>query len=264
VQSASVTTETEGWFVDTLFTYGLTDRLSLFAGLNYQYDVEVTSETSPRDDRYNQDGLANPVLGGVFRLWNQADSVVNLDFGAIGRVKIQDQEFGKASGADSVDGNAADGRSSTELFARVGQKWNEANEWQLTGGLNHHFDGEHEQAQISGSNTKFDDASSTDFYVKAAYQYRPVNEFMMALALQGTYVGERSIEDETNLKQEMDSHLDWDLTFKAKYLITSGVVANFTLGQSRYPDYKGKFDGNNFDIEKRKNSRIGLGVDLLF
>lgn len=256
--------ETEGWYVDTLLTVGVMDNLNLFAGLNYQYDVEVSSETTPTEAKFYQDGLANPLVGGVFRILNQSDSMMNLDVGAIGRFAIADEEIGDASGSDSVDGNAAEGRNSLEVFGRVGQKWNEANEWQLSAGIVQHMSGESTQLGISGNDTDRDEDSSMDMYVKAAYQYRPVNEFMMSLAVQGTRVGDKETELDGGTTIEEDSHIDFDLTFKAKYLITSNFIANFTLGHGELADYDADVNGNAVELKQRKSSRMGVGVDWLF
>jgi hypothetical protein len=264
-QLAEITKETEGWYLDSLLSYGYSSKLNFFAGLNYQYDVEVTNEDAPSDDRYSLDGLANPLLGGVYRFVNQSESLVNVDFGLIARLKLEDQKIGSASGALAKDGNAADGRSSYEIFGRLGRKWNEANEWQVTAGLNHHLSGTSKQLATTGANSKLDDSSSTDGYLKLGYQYRPVNEFMMLFTAQGSYIGSKSIENESSQSQDLNSHLDLDFTFKAKYLVTSNLVANFTLGQGRYSNYKGEnFDGSKIDIEKRRASRIGVGIDWLF
>ncbi|HXH74629.1 MAG TPA: hypothetical protein VNJ08_06665 [Bacteriovoracaceae bacterium] len=262
----AVTSETEGWYLGSLLTYGISNRFNIFGGLNYQFDVEVANETAPTNKPYNQDGLANPVIGGIGRLYNQNDNSMNVDFGFIGRANIEDQELGTWSGSDPVDGNAADGRSSMEFFARAGKKWNEANEWQLTAGIIQNMEGDVEQkAPASGASTESDVNSSIDTYLRAAYQYRPVNEFMIALTAQATQVGEASAEEKiTGTETTLDSHLDMDFRFQAKYLVTSNFITRFTLSQSRNSDFKGDVAGTNFDIEKRRTAIMGLGVDWLF
>lgn len=256
---AGTTTEREGFYADALYTYGVSDRLNLYAGLSYQYDVKTKSETVPTDSHFTNDGLTNPVVGGIIRLLDQGTSGFNGDLGVTARINVMDEERGDASGPDSKDGNAADGRHSVDLFGRLGNKWNEANEWQLVAGALHHFEGEYDQHAAGGGKTTVDVDASTDFYVRAAYQYRPVNEWMMALIAQATRVGERT-EETGGVDSDFDEHLDYDFTFRAQYLITENFIANFTYGQTLYPDY----DVDTAEVKRRMGSRWGLGLSWLF
>jgi hypothetical protein len=252
--------EVEGWYNEALFTYGVNDQLNLFGGLNYRYDVGVSANNSTK---YNLDGLENPLFGGVYRLVSQGDAAFNFDVGAVGRLNVEDEESGGFSGAESKDGNAADGRNSIELFARMGNKWNEANEWQGSAGLVYHMSGERTFTGVGGaSDSTIDVDSSMDLFLRGIYQYRPVPEFMMAFEAKMTFVGTKE-EESQGESFDYDSHLDLDFTYKAKYLVTSNVIANFTLGVSRLPDYDVDF-GEDSEIKRRRASRLGVGVDWLF
>ncbi len=254
--------ETEGWYVDGLVNFGLMDDLTLFAGVNYQYDLESSNETT-NAARFNSDGMGNPIVGGVYRLMRQNDFGANFDLGALARVNVQDEEVGSSSGSNSVDGNAAVGRSSVDVFARLGNKWDEANEWQTVIGGVYHQSGERTDLGLNGaSDVTTDLDSSMDYYLKATYQYRPVNEFMMALGAQATYVGAKE-EDTSGVVTDYDSHLDLNFSFKAKYLVTSDVVANVSLSVSELPDYDAD-QGGKIEITERSASRMGFGVDWLF
>lgn len=256
--------ETEGWYLDTLLTYGVSNRFNLFAGLNYQYDVEVENLTTPSNARFKQDGLANPVLGGIYRLQTQSDGSFNFDLGAISRVSVMDAETGDSSGQNSKDGNAADARTSIEFFGRLGKKWNEANEWQLTAGVIQHLEGDSKVLGTAGD-TKMEEKSSTDVYARAAYQYRPVHEFFMTLSVQATQVGEADLNNKTaNTKSTYKSHLDWDFRYDAKYLIADSCIVRVGYALGRNPDYKVKSAGGTGDIEKRHEQHMVIGTDWLF
>ncbi len=261
---AGVTEEQEGYQANALVTYGLSDNFNLFAGLSYLHDFETQSETSPANAHYDEDGFTSPLFGGIYRLASQNDSSFNFDLGAIGRFQVQDAERGSATGADSSDGNASSNGHSAEVFARVGKKWNEANEWQLTAGVTQNLEGEYEVKSAAGD-TEFETDASTDFFARAAYQYRPVNEFMLSLAFQATQFGETTEESKTTgAEVDYNDHLDFDVDFVAKYLVTDTAIVRFNLGHGINRGFKGENAGVDFEIKQRKESRIGLGAELLF
>lgn len=256
-QVGGTKTETRGVVTETQFTYGLMDNLNAFIGLDYAFDLQT--ETSGNPD-WNSDGLANPEIGAIFRLTNQNDSSYNIDLGAIARINIEDAETGSAD----EDGNYANGRSSLEVLSRIGRKWNEANEWQLTAGVNYFNDGETTEVAVA-SDTDRDDYASMDIYVRAAYQYRPVNEFMMALSAQATQVGAFDSErTATNVDIERDSHIDMDFRFTAKYFVTENFIAKFHYGMSRNEEYDVDTAGVIDEVQNRRENFFGLGVDFLF
>lgn len=246
--------ETEGTRLNTQATVGLSEKINLYAGLGYNLNVQVDNSAN----KHNIDGLTNPYLGGLYRLQNQNDGSVNIDIGISGRFNLIDAE----AGSGKKDGNAANGRHQSELYGRVGRKWNEANEWQLQAGVLHHYDGESEVN--SSPKEELDEEASTDYYLRAAYQYRPVKEFMMTLAAQGTMVGEKDVKNKpANTKTNLDSHLDLDFDFIARYLITENFIGRFNYGVGRNPDYDGDENGVGFEVEKRRENRISLGIDWL-
>src|SRR5690606_29383636 len=124
---------------ESRFAYAFTNQLNAFIGLDYAYDMETEDRTdlnaSPQIADIENDGLANPMIGVNYRLMNQNNAPFNLDFGAVARIAIEDAEEGVNTGVDATHGNFANGRNSLELNARLGQKWNEANEWQVAAGL---------------------------------------------------------------------------------------------------------------------------------
>lgn len=254
---ADTTVETRGVLFSTTYTYAFTDTFNAFVGLDYAYDRQSEDKTDANDPKLNSfysDGFANPALGANYRLMNQNSARYNVDFGAIARINIQDAQQGALGGKD---GNFADGRSSLELNARMGRKWNEANEWQLAVGANYFLDGEFDQKTNTGTNT-VDQDSSTDFFLRGTYQYRPVNEFMLLLSAQATRVAE--IDGDI----ESDAHVDMDFRFTAKYLITESFIAKFNYGMANNSDYDVKINGTNDEFRKRRENTFGLGVDFLF
>lgn len=256
------TLETEGYYTRSRFAYALADNLNLFLGLNYNYDVEVYSEGNAD---YSQDGLMNPILGANYRLINQDQAAVNVDFGVVARLNIEDQEIGDATGGSAKDGNAAIGNNALEINSRIGRKWNEANEWQLAAGVIYNFDGEYDLLSAGGSKTKFDTDASVDAFLRATYQYRPVHEFMMNVFAQGTRVGEIDAEG-SGVTRDAESHIDFDFGFNAKYLITDGFIFRFGLGQGNNPDFKvsSNTSGAEYKVVRRHEYNYGVGLDFLF
>lgn len=256
------TFETRGYVLDTRYGYGINDQLTAYAGFEYAYDLETEiddgNDATELQD-FSSDGLSNPMIGADYRFMSQNSDMFNVDFGAVLKMNILDSETGYGTIGDSEDGNytgITEPRSSLELNARVGNKWNEANEWQLAGGLIYFKDGETEELD-DNSDTEID--SSMDLFLRAAYQYRPVNEFMMLVSLQGTRVGEVD-KEVSGIDATFDSHIDFDFRFTAKYLITDGFIAKFNYGQGFNADY----DVEDSEVDERRENFFGLGVEFLF
>ncbi len=253
--------ETRGYLFETRYGFGISDRLNVYLGLDYAWDREVENITTPTNAAFAQDGLAAPTLAANYRLLNQNDDLYNLDLGAVARINIEDAETGYAVGQDSADGNYSAGRNALELNARMGSKWNEANEWQLAAGVVYNQDGDRTQ-KASGGDEDFEIDDSFDAYLRATYQYRPVNEFMILLSAQASRLGEVTQESDAN--EIVDpAHVDLDFVFRAKYLITESLVASFRYDMARNARYDREFNGTGVAL-KRRQDFFGLGVDFLF
>lgn len=263
---AKTTSESEGYVVETRFTYGLADKLNVFLGLDYAWQFEFNTEPRSANKNYYEDGLRNPELGAVYRLLDQKDSGFNWDIGVSGKFALMDAERGSFGGGDSKDGNASVGNHSLDLNTSIGNKWNEANEWRLSAGVIHNFAGEYTE-NTSAGDVDYDTEAVQDYYFRAAYQYRPVYEFMMAFAVQGTMVGERE-EESTNqpvkTTTEFDSHFNLKFDFTAKYLILENFMARFNYAQSRLDDISVTSGNVESDINRRRHHSFGLGIDYLF
>lgn len=257
------TYETRGYLLETKYGFGINDQLNVYLGLDYAYDREVEDKTTAANADFTQDGLANPSIAANYRVMNQNDARYNFDLGAVAKVNLMDAETGYSAGQDSEDGTFANGRSSLELNARMGRKWNEANEWQFGGGVVYNKDGESTQLTPAGDNDS-DIESSLDIFVRAAYQYRPVNEFMMALIGEATRVGEVESEDDANVETTDDAHIDMKLQFRAKYLITDNFIANFHYSWSRLSEFDQEVGNTTTEIKRRRENFFGVGVDFLF
>lgn len=254
---------TRGYIFETRYGFGITDQLNLYAGFDYAYKYETQNKTTRSQD-IQQDGLSNPLLALNYRALNQNSAPVNFDLGLVARVNVQDAETGSGTGANVEDGNFANGRSSYELNARIGKKWNEANEWQLAAGVVHSTDGEYELMSSAG-NTNVDVDSSMDYYVRASYQYRPVNEFMILLSAQGTQVSDvDSKVKSTNTKVTDESHLDFLFRFQARYLVLENMIVKFDLKDGLLSDFDRKTGSTKVEQQKRIFATYGLGVEFLF
>lgn len=249
------TTVTRGYNLGATAFYGITDKLNAFVGLTYAYDRKTDDKTGGLN-QYMSDGLANPALGVNYRLQNQNEAMYNVDFGAVARINIEESERGTL---DGNDGNFAEPNNSLELNGRMGRKWNEANEWQLAVGGIWKMDGE-STVKDSAGDTDLDEDGSLDLYLRATYQYRPVNEFMVLLSAQATQVGEQDLKPEGGSKITVDSHIDMDFVFQAKYLITDNFIGKFNVGVSRLEEVGVESD----DIENRLRNFYGIGADFLF
>jgi hypothetical protein len=250
--------ENEGYILASTLTYGITEELNAFIGLNYFWDFETHVNGGPSLDTA---GIKFPTLGANYRVMKQADKGFNLDVGAVARLNLQDAEV-----SDSADdegntlapeySNFAQTRNSVELNVRAGQKWNEANEWYALAGIVNHTSGEYE---FAGSGEKVDVDSSMDFKLGAFYQYRPVNEFMYTFGVVATQYGEVEYKDDAG-KEKADSHIDYQFIFAAKYLITDTFIVKFNYLQDRRSD----FDLGDAEVNRRRSKQWGLGVDWLF
>ncbi len=254
--------ETRGYVIETQLTYGVSDQLNVFLGLDYAYDLQT--EISGNSD-YDNDGLGNPALGANYRLMNQSATSYNVDVGAVARINIQDAETGSSGVGTSENGNYAgykESRSSLEVNGKIGRKWNEANEWQLAAGIEYFKDGE--STAPGNPDVDSDDDSSIDMYLRASYQYRPVNEIMFLLSAQATQVGEAESENDNNVKTTRDSHMDIDFRFTTKYLVTDAFIVKFNYGMSRNADFDFKSGAVSDEVSNRRENFFGLGVDYLF
>lgn len=235
---AGVAIEEEGVETTAALTYGLFDNLNVFVQLGYNLAFDTHNESSK--ETTSTSGLRNPALGATYRLVNPSNGGYVVDFGAKAAIRVQ----------DAKEDNSASPRHSLDLFGRIGRKYNEANEMQLTAGVVHFFDGEAKDKGV-----KEDHDSSNDIYVRVAYQWRPVNEFMMATAIQGTRVGEYKIEN-----TKLDAHTDFDIFFNAKYLVDTNMIVRFNYQFGRYSE----FDLGASSVDMRRHQKFGLGVDYLF
>lgn len=247
--------ETNGFVLDNRFGYGVADNINAFVGLDYAPKLETELPGSP--DSQNG-GLSNPYFGANYRLMNQKDGAINLDFGAVARVRFMDAEIG----TDGEDGTFNRGNHSLELNSSIGRKWNEANEWRLTASVIQQLDGEVEVKTASGD-ADVDTSSSTDFSLLAAYQYRPVQEFMMTVSAQALRVGETEVKS-SGIKGTDEAHLDFNFGFSAKYLITESFIARFNYGQSRLAEYDTETAGVDSEQKDRHALFYGFGIDWLF
>jgi hypothetical protein len=245
--------EVEGYLSRNRLAWGLGYDVVAYVGLNfiYQMDTRVLGEGSSQNS-----GLLNPVLGADYRLMDQK-SGFNLDLGVVADFNVIDSEV-----ADDYKDNGnqtrsdfshfGDPRSSLGVNARLGRKWNEANEWYALGGVSYNFAGE-QRVQ----NTDVELGESVDFVLGGFYQYRPVNEFMMTLGAVGTRYG---VIDTKNVG-ETTSFVDVELSFNAKYLVTDAFIVKFNFTQDRRGEFKIK-DKSEYD--SRRGNSFGMGIDLLF
>lgn len=255
--------EVMGYVSSTKVTFGLVENLNLFVGLNYFYKMQTDPSVGGTSEIK---GLQNPIIGGSFRVLNQAASGFNLDIGATADLNLMDYEVAEAG---ETTGNTVspllsqygDPRSSLIVNARLGNKWNEANEIYLVSALSYNKDGEYED---KGQDEDVDLDSSIDLSLGAFYQYRPVHEFMMTLGLTGTRIGETDGEVAGN-DFTVEDHIDYTFSFVAKYLITENFIAKFNFSQDRKSDFDVDFDGAaNNEYDRRTGNQFGVGVDFLF
>jgi hypothetical protein len=253
------TRETEGPVVGARYAYALNDSLNFFVGASYLYDNEVTPEGK---SNFKQEGLRNPELGINYRVMKQADANFNLDVGAVARVAVDDQEIGSTVNGTSKNSNAYT-RSGLELNARLGNKWDEANEFYTIAGLVYNQSGEITERSAAGD-VEADLDSSFDLFLGGFYQYRPVNEFMITLGAEARRFGMVDA-DSSGSNFEITPHIDYTFSFAAKYLITENFIARFDYVGAMLEDYKYEIDGSpDRKYENRRFMSMGLSVDFLF
>ncbi|MES2528039.1 MAG: hypothetical protein V4598_13175 [Bdellovibrionota bacterium] len=249
--------ERNGYIFDNRLAYGLADNLNVFVGLDYAFDYKTELRGSSRS---KNDGISNPRLGANYRVMNQSDSAVNLDFGVVADIRLQDAEDGIAG----EDGQYNRGNHSLQINSSIGRKWNEANEWRVTVAATQQFEGETEFKTPAG-NTDIETDASTDLSLTAAYQYRPVQEFMLAVAGQAIRVGEVDSKNKgAGTDSTAEDHMDYNFTFSAKYLITETFIAKFNYGISRLAEYDVETSGTDSEQADRQANFYGWGIDWLF
>jgi hypothetical protein len=256
------TTDREGYHLRAAYSYALTDRFNLFARGQYIYRNQVTDE-SRANENYYENGFTNPQIGANYRVINQNESLVNIDLGLVGGIKIQDQKVGSSIGKNSKDGNSADGRNSLEGNVRIGRKWNEANEWQLALGGIYRMDGDQMRQQVGASNLKYDMDSSVDAYLRASYQYRPVQELMFLMYVQQNKIAKQKLDSGAN-SIKINDHDNWDVGFTSKFLVTDTFIIRVDLSKKVQPDYNITQNGVKSSIKQQRNNVYGLGFDFLF
>ncbi len=247
--------ETNGYVFTNTLGFGIADNLNAFVGLDFAYKYET--ELPGSSDSQNS-GLSNPYLGVNYRLVNQSDSAVNVDFGAVARVRVMDAEYGSVG----KDGNFNDGHHSLELNTRIGRKWNEANEWQVAAGAIYNMDGTYKAK--GGLSDDVDTDARTDFFLRSSYQYRPVQEFMMNVFAQAMFVGQQESESDSNVKIKDDGYMDLNFGFTAKYLITESLIFKFNYRLNHLAEFDRKVAGVKTEQKNRFANSYGFGLDYLF
>lgn len=250
-QNAGTKIEKEGYTALAHVNYGILDNLYVSLDANYDWKMKITGNGGS----YHEDGLTSPRLGLNYRLLQQDSSGFNLDLGAFYTFTQLDDA---KRGGQGKDGNAASSRDAAELNVRLGNKWNEANEFYILAGAKFNLDGEYQDKSPGGVTTEQD--ASTDLYLGAFYQYRPVNEFMMNIGALATQYGEIDNNEKGVGKYKTKEHLDYKFTYTAKYLVTENFIAKFNYSQSNLEDYK----EDGVKVNRRHAHSIGLGVDFLF
>ena len=252
--------EVDNYFLNSHFAYALNDSINLTVGLDFLIDGETEIDDGASADA---SGVLNPKLGANIRLMKQNTSGFNLDLGAVATVKVIDREVAtvdkEGNNINPLYTNYADPRNTLELNARLGKKWNEANEFYLKAGLAYHMDGDYKQLQ--GETVDMD--SSNDLSLGAFYQYRPVNEFMMTLGLTGTRFGEVDGQSGSDDFTFTD-HIDYQFLFNAKYLIDESLIAKFVFTKDKRSDFDYEADSGDIEFDRRNGLQYGLGVDYLF
>lgn len=247
--------ETNGYIFTNTLGFGIADNLNAFVGLDFAYKNET--ELPGRPDSHNN-GLSNPYLGVNYRLINQTNAAVNVDFGAVARIKAMDSEVGSSG----KDGNYNSGHNSLELNTRIGRKWNEANEWQVAAGLVYNMDGKYKDKGVFNQNVDTD--ARTDFFLRTSYQYRPVQEFMMNVFAQAMFVGEQTADTASNVKIKNDRYMDLNFGFTAKYLITETFIFKFNYRLNHLAEFDRTVGGTTSEQKNRFANSYGFGIDWLF
>jgi hypothetical protein len=245
-----------GYIGSAKATYGLMDKLNVFAQTEYAY--EFNSDNGAGGRSFNSDGVRNVGVGADYRIYNQNDHLFNLDVGAVVRVATEDAIRGTNIGAFK-DGNFAEVSDSVELRLKAGRKWDLANEVFLLAGVI--YNGEGSAIQRGATDASIDYDSSIDYKLSANYQWRPVNEFMTGFGVGATYFGDRETNSANILfKGTQESHLDLNFNFAAKYLVTDHMIVSLNIMNARLADY----DNAGISMVQRHSFVYGFGVNYLF
>ncbi len=260
-EGEAVETEVDNYALNTHFGLALTNQFNLTFGWDLLIDGETQADGENSADAW---GLQNPRLGANFRLLDQESSGFNFDIGTIATFNFTDREVASretdGNMINPLYSNFADPRHGLELNARLGKKWDEANEFYLLAGAVYHLEGDYDQKD--GDKVEID--PSLDFKAGAFYQYRPVNEFMITLGVNAVRFGERDLEVGALEATDQD-HLDFQFLFAAKYLVTESTVFNITFTKDRKGNYDREIKGvGDNEIDKRNGILYGCGVDFLF
>jgi hypothetical protein len=259
-RNGAVDNEVDGYLFETHAGYALNDSLNFTLGLNYLFDgtTKIGSSSTANDA-----GFQNPKFGANYRLLNQNDTGFNLDVGAVASIKLIDREVGSANrdgnNINPLLTNYGEPRNTLDVNARLGKKWNEANEFYVTGGVAYHMDGSYKQLQ--GETIDMD--SSLDFKLSAFYQYRPVNEFMLTLGIAGTRVGEMDGNNGLG-NTTKTSHIDNQVVFNAKFLVNESLIVKFITTQDNRSNFDLKTAAGSSEYNKRHALQYGLGLDFIF
>lgn len=266
--------EVDAYLLNTHYSYALSDSLNFTLGVNFLIDGEteasrviIGTNGKPKvstDASADAQGVQNPSVGANYRFLNQNTSGYNVDFGAVATFKLTDRE---AASTNNKDGNIInptfsnyfDPRTTLEVNARVGKKWDEANEFYLVAGALYHTDGEYEQ--LESGDVEMD--SSVDFKLGGVYQYRPVHEFMMGFGLTAIRFGEMD-GDTFGSEFTRNDYIDYQFSFTAKYLINESLIAKFLFTHDRRDEVTYEYAAGDSKVDKRNGGQYGLGIDYLF
>lgn len=249
-----------GYIANVKATYGVFDKLNVFAQTQYAYELNTDDGADGRS--FNSDGIRNVGVGADYRFFNQNDHLFNFDLGAVVKFPIEDAVRGVNIGAVK-DGNFADPSNTIELNAKAGRKWDLANEVFFLASVVYNLDSVNDYKQkTGGGDSSVDFDSSIDYKLTANYQWRPVNTFMVGFGAGATLVGEKkAISSNINFDGTQESHVDLNFNFLAKYLVTDHMILTFNLYNSRLADYE---VSSQVESTKRTSYGYGLGVNYLF
>lgn len=251
-----------GYIGSAKATYGVMDSVNAFVQTEYAYELNTDNGDS-KSRSFNSDGVRNISLGADYRLYNQNAHLFNLDVGAVVKAPIEDAVRGNYVGGIQ-DGNYADSSNTVEVHARAGRKWDLANEVFFLAGIVYNMDGELTQKESGAADTQIDYDSSIDYKLSANYQWRPVNTFMTGFGIGATYFGEKKASTSPSnpkFNGTQESHLDFNFTFAAKYLVTDHMIVSLNMMNSVLADYD-----VSAQIESTKRTSYGysFGVNYLF
>jgi hypothetical protein len=255
--------EVEGYISHNRLSFGVMDNVTAFVGLNYLYEMDTKATGAAASEN---NGFMNPMVGVDLRLLDQKTSGFNFDLGAVVDYNLRDSEVAAANKDNGNQSSAlfskfGDPRSSVGVNARIGNKWNEANEWYALAAATYNMSGEQKDLDTK-EDYEFD--GSMDLELGGFYQYRPVNEFMMTLGVVVTRYGEMEGEFQGS-DFTVPSYMDMHFSFNAKYLITETFIAKFSFTKDRRDEYDIENDvGADTEFARRRGNTYGVGVDFLF